>query len=156
MPCIQPIALACFICLASTLAISHAEVATPATAAPATVAPATAPKADAKPKTKLKLAPNDTVIYVGNLHCKHCAKKIASKLYAVKGVVKVRTDLKADVAIVSPQAKKKLDPLALWSAAKSSGFPAVKLVGPAGTYVANAKTKAAEIVPAKEVAPKKS
>jgi len=97
-----------------------------------------------KLQTKLKKAPTETVIYVKSLHCKTCAKKIARKLFAVKGVTKVRTDLKANLAIVTPQKKKQLDPLALWSAAKASGFPAIKLVGPAGTYLPNAETKAAE------------
>lgn len=103
-----------------------------------------------RPKTKLKIAKTDTVIHVGDLHCKHCAKKIASKLYAVKGVVKVRTDLKADVAIVSPQSKKKLDPVALWKAAQKSGFPAVKLVGPDGTYVLDAKSKQPKLLAEKK------
>lgn len=93
---------------------------------------------------KLKMAPTETAIYVASLHCQNCAKKISRKLYAVKGVTKVRIDLKANLAIVTPQKKKKLDPLLLWSAAKASGFPAIKLVGPAGTYLPNSKTKAAE------------
>ena len=92
---------------------------------------------------KLKKEPSETVIYVADLHCKTCAKKISRKLFAVKGVVKVRTDLKANVAIVTPQKKKQLDPLALWAAAQESGFPAVKLVGPDGTYVPHPETKEA-------------
>ena len=169
MRCFRNIALAHTSLLALTVAVSTAgTAAAEATAPDAAVVlskshpVAAAPQTDgskgeskaAKPETKLKLAPNDTVIYVGDLHCAHCAKKIASKLYAVKGVVKVRTDIKADVAIVSPQAKKKLDPLALWAAAKTSGFPAVKLVGPAGTYLADPKTKAAQLLPEKTLAPK--
>lgn len=136
------------------LVVSPAGAAVTQGHAPPAPTNTTAADLKAKPKTKLKLAPNDTVIYVGNLHCAHCAKKITGKLYAVKGVVKVRTDLKADVAIVTPQAKKKLDPLALWTAAKTSGFPAVKLVGPTGTYLADPKTKDAKLVPAKPVATK--
>ena len=165
MSSIIKIALACSTLVALTLAASPAGAAAPKTATGSVAAnPPTAPAKTAaeaatagqnkKVQTKLKMAPNETVIYVGDLHCKHCAKKIASKLYAVKGVVKVRTDLKADVAIVTPQTKKKLDPLALWSAAKNSGFPAVKLVGPAGTYLADPKTKAAQLQPKKPVASK--
>ncbi len=108
-----------------------------------TMASSSASAASGTKRTKLKMAPNETAIYVANLHCKSCTKKISRKLYAVKGVVKVRTDLKANVAIVTPQKKKKLDPLALWSAAAASGFPAIKLVGPAGTYLPNPETKAA-------------
>ncbi|NOY28911.1 MAG: heavy-metal-associated domain-containing protein [Planctomycetes bacterium] len=105
-------------------------------------------------KTKLKKAPNETVIYVGSLHCKTCAKKITRKLYAVKGVTKVRIDLKANLAIVTPQKKKKLDPLALWTAAQASGFPAIKLVGPTGTYLPHPETKAAQKQPNPEPANK--
>jgi len=155
---------------ACSLVLTYALVVSPATAQTATQAPAPAPhvhgkvaapapsgKQPAKPKTKLKLTKGDTIIYVGDLHCQHCAKSLASKLYTVKGVVKVRTDLKADVAIITPQAKKKLDPVELWKAAGKSGFPAVKLVGPAGTYVADAKTKAPKLVPVKrETAVKKA
>ncbi len=101
-------------------------------------------------KTKLKIAPTETAIYVKSLHCKTCAKKIARKLYAVKGVTKVRTDLKANLAVVTPQKKKKLDPLALWTAAQASGFPAIKLIGPAGTYLPHPETQAAE----KQASPK--
>jgi len=134
---------------------ASAEPATAVTTAVQTATPTTeAVSPPAKPKTQLKLAPNETVIYVKNMHCKHCAKKIASKLYTVKGVKLVRTDLKANVAIVTPQAKKKLDPLALWKAAKESKFPAIKLEGPSGKYVADPKTQAAQLVPEKTVTPR--
>ncbi len=119
------------------------------------------PKADTslkslkdKPKTTLKIAKGDTIVYVGDLHCKHCAKSLTSKLVTVKGVKSVRADIKADVAVVTPQTKKKLDPKALWAAAKKSGFPAIKLVGPTGTYVLDTKTKEPKLMPKQEVAPK--
>ena len=109
-----------------------------------------------KPKTTLKVAKGDTIVYVGDLHCKHCAKSLTSKLVTVKGVKSVRADIKADVAVITPQSKKKLDPKALWAAAKKSGFPAIKLVGPNGTYVLDAKTKEPKLMPKaeKELAPK--
>jgi copper chaperone CopZ len=153
MSCIRTIALACSTLLPFAIAVSLADAAAPEapTATPAAAPQTVTPKAV---KTTLKMAANETIIYVGDLHCKHCAKKIASKLYTVKGVVKVRTDLKADVAIVTPQSKKKLDPLALWKAAQTSGFPAVKLVGPAGTYLADPKTKAAQLQPKSPVVSK--
>ena len=97
-------------------------------------------------ETSLKIAERETAIYVGDLHCKTCAKKIARRLYTVKGVVKVRTDVKADVAVVTPQAKKTLDVKALWSAAEKAGFPPVRLVGPAGTFEPDPKTKAPQRV----------
>ena len=104
-------------------------------------------------KTKLKIGKTDTLIQVEDLHCKSCAKKVSRKLYAVKGVVKVRTDVAADVAVVTPQKKKKLDAKALWSAAQKAGFQPVRLEGPAGKYQPDPKTKAPVLVPA-EVASK--
>ena len=99
-------------------------------------------------ETKLKIGKTDTLIQVGDLHCKTCAKKISRKLYAVKSVVKVRTDVAADVAIVTPQKNKKLDTQALWSAAQKAGFQPVRLEGPAGKYEPDPKTKAPVLVPA--------
>jgi copper chaperone CopZ len=106
----------------------------------APVAEATSPGHE-RAETTLKIAESDTVIYVGDLHCKTCAKKIARRLYTVKGVMNVRTDVAADVAIVSPQPKKTLDVKALWTAAQKAGFPPVKLVGPAGTFEPDPETK---------------
>lgn len=148
---------ACTFAVALTLAVSQSNAASTAVASDTakttahkhTTSAKQGTKKAAKPKTTLKTAPGDIVIHVGDLHCVHCAKRISSKLYAVKGVVKVRTDLKADVAIITPQKKKTVDSLALWAAAKKAGFPAMKLVGPSGTYVANAKTKEAMLVKVK-------
>lgn len=92
-------------------------------------------------ETKLKIAKTDTVIQVGDLHCKTCAKKIARRLYTVKGVMRVRTDVKANIAIVTPQPKKTLDVEALWVAARKAGFPPVKLVGPEGAFEPDPETK---------------
>ena len=103
-----------------------------------------------KPKTKLKIGKDDTVITVGDMHCKHCAKKIASKLYTVKGVVKVRTDVKADVAIVTPEKKKQLSTKSLWSASQKAGFQPVLLEGPAGKFEPDEKTKEPKPVPKKD------
>jgi len=110
---------------------------------------AAAPAAKASPpvKTKLKIAKTDTTIYVGDLHCKSCAKKVARKLYAVKGVVKVRSDVKADVVVVTPQRKKQLDAKALWAASQKAGFQPTKLEGPSGTFKPDPESKSPVLVP---------
>jgi copper chaperone CopZ len=107
-------------------------------ASPATTAPA----ASAPAQTKLQRAPQETAIYVSDMHCAGCAKKIAGRLYRLKGVMKVRTDVAADLAIVTPQAKKTIDPKAAWAAVQAVGKHPVKLVGPHGVYVADKKTQA--------------
>jgi copper chaperone CopZ len=80
------------------------------------------------------------------MHCAGCAKKIAGRLFRVKGVMRVRTDFKADLAIVTPQAKKQLDPKSLWAAVQAAGKHPAKLVGPHGTFVAQQKTNAPQKV----------
>lgn len=102
--------------------------------------------ADVEGKTKLKIAANETAIYINDMHCAGCAKKISGRLFRVKGVVKVRTDLKANLAVVTPQTKKQVDTKAAWEAVQKAGFQPTKLVGPQGTFVAHEKTKAPEKV----------
>lgn len=103
---------------------------------------------------EIKLAPNETAIYVGDMHCATCAKKISGKLFRVKGVMKVRTNVKQHVAIVTPQSKKVVDVKAAWKAVQSAGFEPVKLIGPEGTFVSEEKSKepvkSAESAPAKQ------
>jgi copper chaperone CopZ len=104
--------------------------------------------------TEIKLAPNETAIYVGDMHCATCAKKISGKLFRVKGVMKVRTNVKQHVAIVTPQSKKVVDVKAAWKAVQSAGFEPTKLVGPEGSFTADEKSKEpvkdAEAAPAKQ------
>jgi copper chaperone CopZ len=100
--------------------------------------------AASKPKP-LKLATGEVAIYVGDMHCATCAKKIAGKLYRLKGVVKVRTDVKANLAVVTPQKKKQIDAKAAWAAVQSAGFSPSKLIGPQGTFVPNEKTKGPQL-----------
>lgn len=90
--------------------------------------------APAVPKN-LKRGTHETLIYVGDMHCSTCAKKVTGRLFRVKGVKQVRTDVAADLALVTPQANKQLDPLALWDAVEKAGFPPTRLVCPSGEYV---------------------
>ena len=75
-----------------------------------------------------------TTIYVKDLHCPTCAKRVSGRLYTVAGVVEVTTDVKAKTAVVKPQANKTPSPRAMWDAVIKSGFQPVKLVGPTGTF----------------------
>jgi copper chaperone CopZ len=90
---------------------------------------------------EIKLAPHETAIYVGDMHCATCAKKISGKLFRVKGVMKVRTNVKQHVAIVTPQSKKVVDVKAAWKAVQSAGFEPTKLVGPEGSFTPDEKSK---------------
>jgi copper chaperone CopZ len=96
-------------------------------------------------KKTLKMRDGETAIFVGDMHCANCAKKVARKLYGVKGVKKVRSDIKIDVAIVTPQQNKQIDPKALWAATEKSGILPIKLIGPAGVIEADEKAKEAAL-----------
>ena len=80
----------------------------------------TAPQADAA-------EPDLTWIFVEDMHCANCAKKIARN---------VQTSLSKNFAVVTPQAGKTLSPRALWNAVESAKFEPVKLQGPDGVYTA--------------------
>lgn len=75
-----------------------------------------------------------TAILVGDMHCADCAKKIASRLYAVPGVRGVRAEVKTGIAHVTPQANVQPSPRALWEAVELADFTPKKLVGPYGSF----------------------
>ncbi len=78
--------------------------------------------------------PPATLVRVSDMHCATCAKKIARKLYAVPGVVQVKTDVKKHSATVTPEKSRQPNPLSLWNAVESAGFAPVELSGPAGKF----------------------
>ncbi len=75
-----------------------------------------------------------TWVFVKDMHCSNCAKKIARRLYTVPGVVKVQTDVKKDFAVITPQAGKNVSPKRLWEAVEAADFEPVKIQGPAGIF----------------------
>ncbi len=85
----------------------------------------------------LKVAPQETIIFVEDLHCSTCAKKVSSRLFKMKGVMRVRTSVKYDAAVVTPQAKKPLDVAAAWAALQEAGYQPTRLIGPEGAFIPN-------------------
>jgi copper chaperone CopZ len=75
-----------------------------------------------------------TTIVVHNMHCQHCANKIAGQLYKVPGVVEVRADVPKNTAYVKPQSGKDLSPAKLWTAVETAGFKVASISGPQGTF----------------------
>lgn len=75
-----------------------------------------------------------TSIKVHNMHCSVCAQRIASKLYAVPGVVEVRADVPKNTAYVVPQKDKALSPRRLWESVEAAGFKVARLDGPQGSF----------------------
>ena len=83
----------------------------------------------------------NTVIFVEDMHCKHCAKRLARKLFTVAGVKKVKANIEQDFAVVIPETKKTLSPLALWEAAEAAKFKVVRIETPTQTF----KTKPVDL-----------
>ena len=75
-----------------------------------------------------------TAVFVKNMHCETCAKKIARKLYTVPGVVKVRTNVKKNVAVITPQANTNVSPKLVWEAVEAATFQPVKVASPLGVF----------------------
>ena len=75
-----------------------------------------------------------TAIYVKDMHCEACAKKIARKLYNVPGVVKVTTNVKKNVALITPQKNKNPSPKRVWEAVEAATFQPIKIASPLGTF----------------------
>lgn len=74
------------------------------------------------------------VMFVKDMHCANCAKKIAAKLYGVPGVVKIATNIEKDFVIIVPQANKRISPKKIWEATVAAKQKPVKLVTPLGTF----------------------
>lgn len=75
-----------------------------------------------------------SVLTVKGMHCAGCAKKIAGKLTAVRGVEQVKADVPKSYFLVTPVEGQTPSPKALWEAVEKAGYTAVKLEGPSGSF----------------------
>ena len=73
-------------------------------------------------------------IQVKEMHCAGCAKKIAARLYAVRGVKEVRVDVDKKTLFVAPQQNATLSPRAMWEAVEKAKDHPIRLAGPSGTF----------------------
>ena len=85
-------------------------------------------------------SPEVTTVHVKDMHCEHCAQKIARKLFAVKGVVKVQASVKHDLVLITPQAGKAISARAIWEAVVAGEAEPTKLVGPSGTFTSKPRS----------------
>lgn len=74
-----------------------------------------------------KLAPGVVVVAVEDMHCATCAKKVARKLYALKGVKRVSPSLEKDVVTVYVPADRPVAVAQIWSAVAAGGVKPVEL-----------------------------
>ena len=80
-----------------------------------------------------------TTIQIKDMHCSSCAKKIANKLYRIKGVMEVRADVKKNTAYIVPEKKATPSPRAMWEAVEAAGFKPRKMIGPDGSFTSKPK-----------------
>ena len=74
-----------------------------------------------RPTQKPRVLPQGVVeIEVAELHCKTCAKRLARKLYSTPGVMRVRTYVKKNLAIIELQPRKQVKLTKLWLAAEAA------------------------------------
>ncbi|MEM7316039.1 MAG: heavy-metal-associated domain-containing protein [Planctomycetota bacterium] len=125
------IVIAAIACGLTSLAVAQSPVKKPAELPVPSVKPA-------KPTT-------NTTIYIKNMHCEGCAKRLRTRLYKLPGVVKVTTNVKLGTAVVVPAAKKPVKTEQLWDATIAERFAIKKVTTPKGTFLKR---------PAKPVKPK--
>jgi copper chaperone CopZ len=90
----------------------------------------------------LKVKEGESVVFFEDLHCAACAKKVTSRLFKLKGVKAVRTSVKYDAAVVTPQTGKPFDSVGAWEALQAIKYQPARLVGPEGVFVADGEKKA--------------
>lgn len=74
-----------------------------------------------------KLAPGIVVVAVEDMHCANCAKKVARKLYALKGVKRVSPSLEKDTVTIHVPADQSVAIVRIWSAVAAGGVKPVEL-----------------------------
>ena len=80
-----------------------------------------------------------TSLYVSNMHCEGCAKRLRTKLYKLPNVLKVTTNVKQGTAIITPASGKDVSSKSVWTTAETEKFKIVKLADKNGTHTTKPK-----------------
>lgn len=75
-----------------------------------------------------------TSLYVKNMHCEGCAKRLRTRLYKLPNVLKVTTDVKQGIAIITPSTGKDVSTKTVWDAAENEKFNVIKIADRSGTH----------------------
>ena len=100
----------------------------------------------AAPQRRKAAAPDYITVYVSDMHCAGCCKKVSSKLYTLKNVVQVQTNLQKHYAIIVPKPGVKIPPHKIWEAIEQVKMKPVKLVMPKGKQIYTAKPPVPKVV----------
>ena len=90
--------------------------------------------------------PETITIFVADMHCAGCCKKVSSKLYTIKDVIKVQTNLQKHYAVVVPKPGAKISPRKLWEAIEQVKMKPTKLVMSKAKRVYTAKPPLEKVV----------
>lgn len=101
------------------------------------------PNAEANEVQQKQQANAPLSIVIDNLHCKGCAKKIAARLYAVKGVTKVNVDMQRETLFVKARSGTQLSPWNLIHAVTQANERPLAVNGPYGTLAIEWSTERA-------------
>jgi copper chaperone CopZ len=75
---------------------------------------------------------NAIKVFIPNMHCESCAKKIRSRLFTVKGVSRVVTWLQHDLAVIEPVKGQSVSSKAIWDALEQGKFEVDRIETPQG------------------------
>lgn len=92
-------------------------------------------------------------LQVKSIHCEGCAKTIRGKLYTVKGILKVHTDIKKNLIVIVPASGKTLKARELWEVVEKAKFQPTKLTIPGKVFTK--KPLKTDLIPAQKIASKK-
>ena len=71
-------------------------------------------------------------VFIPNMHCESCAKKIRSRLFAVKGVNRVVTSVKHDLAVIEAVPGQVVSAKAIWETLEQGKFKVDRIETPQG------------------------
>ena len=77
--------------------------------------------------------PETITLHVKNMHCEGCAKRLRARLYKLPHVLKVTTNVKSGVAVLTPTKGKSIAAKGLWEVAEAEKFQVAKVTNSHGT-----------------------
>lgn len=77
-------------------------------------------------------SPNAIKVHIPNMHCETCAKKIRSRIFTVKGVQRVVTWVKQDLAVIEPVQGQTVSAKAIWDTLEQGKFQVDRIETPQG------------------------
>lgn len=104
----------------------------PATVTTAAAAYKLAPAESDDQAAELKKMGGTQRVVIDNLHCQGCARKIASRLYTIKGVTKVEVDMAHETLTVRTHAKAEISPWQTAAAVAQAGERPIAVTGAFG------------------------